>query len=61
MLYVCVYKNIYNIYNICNMYNIYKYICNHGNNVPSRFVEKMHQKKANAEALCKIWFVPFAP
>ena len=25
------------------------------------FVERMHQKKANAETLCKIWFVPFAP
>ena len=23
------------------------------------FVEKMHQKKANAETFCKIWFVPF--
>ena len=23
------------------------------------FVEKMPQKKANAETLCKIWFVPF--
>ena len=22
-------------------------------------VEKMHQKKANAKALCKIWLVPF--
>ena len=25
------------------------------------FVEKMHQKKANTEVLCKIWFVPFVP
>ena len=25
------------------------------------FVKKMHQKKANAETLCKIWFVPFIP
>ena len=25
------------------------------------FVKKMHQKKANAETLCKIWFVPFVP
>ena len=24
------------------------------------FAEKMHQK-ANAETLCKIWFVPFVP
>ena len=25
------------------------------------FVEKMHQKKANIETLCKIWFIPFVP
>ena len=25
------------------------------------FVERMHQKKANAETLCKIWFVSFVP
>ena len=25
------------------------------------FVERMHQKKTNAETLCKIWFVPFVP
>ena len=27
----------------------------------SLFVEKMHQKKANAKTLCKIKFVPFVP
>ena len=25
------------------------------------FVERMHQKKTNAETLCKIWFAPFVP
>ena len=25
------------------------------------FVEKMHQKRANAERLCKIWLAPFVP
>ena len=25
------------------------------------FVKKIHQNKANAETLCKIWFVPFVP
>ena len=25
------------------------------------FVERMHQKEANAEKLCKTWFVPFFP
>ena len=25
----------------------------------SLFVKRMHQKKTNAETLCKIWFVPF--
>ena len=26
-----------------------------------QFVKRMHQKKGNAEMLCKIWFVPFIP
>ena len=48
-MYICVYVNVC----ICILC-VYIWLF-----VERLFVERMHQKKANAETLCKVWFVPF--
>ena len=68
-MYVYIYIHIYIYVYICVYIYIYAYIyvdCLYCNVIElyireRLFVEKMHPKKAQAETLSKIWFVPFAP